>query len=150
MNNKQLRQYVIRPVLMQLGMYSPEAENLIAGTIAQESAMGEYIHQINGPALGICQVEPSTHDDIWENFIAYRPELQDILFDITPITDSEEMIHNLNYAVAMCRIHYYRVPDAIPCDIVGQAEYWKKWYNTEQGRGTTEEYIYSYARYAEN
>ena len=148
MNNNQLRVFVIKPVLVSLDMYSQEAEDLVAGTIAQESRMGHYIHQVGGPALGICQMEPATHKDIWENFISYRKDLSERLNGICFDMSESDMIWNLKYAVTMCRIHYYRKPGAIPLDVEGQAEYWKRHYNTEQGKGTVEEYIDNYERYA--
>lgn len=58
MDKRQLRN-LIRRVLIGIGGYSEEAENLLMGTAAQESALGEYIRQLgNGPALGIFQMEP--------------------------------------------------------------------------------------------
>ena len=56
----QFREEVVRPVLQDLKMYSPVAENLIMGTAAQESGF-TYIKQLGGgPALGMFQVEPAT------------------------------------------------------------------------------------------
>jgi len=149
MNNQQLREYIIRPTLIELDMYSQDAENLIAGTIAQESQMGEFIKQIGGgPALGICQMEPATHNDIIDNYLSYRPELMERLEGIGKFCDANEMIYNLRYAVAMCRIHYYRQKGAIPSSVEGQAAYWKSGYNTEQGKGAIMDYIYNYGVYA--
>ena len=42
---------------------------------------------------------------------------------------------------AICRIHYWRKPGAIPAEIEGQAAYWKRHYNTPLGRGTVEKYL---------
>jgi hypothetical protein len=47
----------------------------------------------------------------------------------------------------MARVHYLRRPEPIPTDLTGQAEYWKKWYNTYLGAGTVEEYIENYKKY---
>ena len=56
---------------LQTVLVSQEAENLLMGTAAQESALGEYIRQLgNGPALGIFQMEPETFDDIVRNYLA--------------------------------------------------------------------------------
>lgn len=46
------------------------------------------------------------------------------------------------------RMHYFRVPAHIPYDITGQAEYWKRYYNTVAGAGTVEQYMHSWARFA--
>lgn len=112
--------------------------------------MGEFIKQLGGgPALGICQMEPATHDDLLENYIAYRPELEEKLSNIGKFCDSSEMVYNLRYAVAMCRIHYYRQYGAIPKTIEGQAAYYKKHYNTHLGKATEHEYIRNYQHYAQ-
>jgi len=60
----QLHECIVRPALLSLGRsYSqPAARALIMGTIAQESLCGRYIKQRGGPALGIVQMEPETHN----------------------------------------------------------------------------------------
>ena len=51
MDAKQLLELVIRPRLKKLGLYSEAAEQLVIGTIWQESR-GEYIKQLGAsPAL---------------------------------------------------------------------------------------------------
>lgn len=138
----QFTEYVIEPTLEDLGLMSTAASELVLGTALQESHL-TYIKQLgNGPALGVCQMEPNTHDDIWKNYLTYRDVLADAVLDIGG-PDSRELIWNLRYSVAMCRVHYRRVSDPLPQagDLEGQAQYWKTYYNTELGRGTTEEYI---------
>jgi hypothetical protein len=146
-----LLKYVIRPVLKDLDLWSVEAEQLVLGTACQESKCGEYLVQLGGgPALGIYQMEPATHDDIWKNFLNYKVDLIDRLaaFYINGI--SKELIGNLYYATAMCRIHYLRVPEKIPVGLHPQAAYWKKYYNTPLGAGTVNEYINSWERFVGN
>lgn len=150
---RQLRAFVIDPVLNRIGLYSLAASDLVLGTIAQESACGQYIKQIGGgPALGICQMEPATHDDIWKNFLRYKDDLRDAVARESACGiggDARELVGNLNYAVAMCRVHYARKPGLIPADRLGQARYWKQWYNTEKGAGSVDEYMRNWARYVE-
>jgi len=97
----------------------------------------------NGPALGLFQMEPATHDDIWNNFLVYRIELGKKVDALAVDTDSIAMVFNLIYAAAMCRVHYYRVPEALPDagDYEAQAKYHKKFYNTELGSSTVEQYL---------
>lgn len=152
MNVTQLVDSVIVPVLHHIKLYSDEAVELIAGTIAQESDMGEYLRQIRGPALGICQMEPATHKDIYDNFLKYRPCLREKLEQLCSDYNgaaAEEMVGNLYYSVAMCRVHYFRVPKKLPKvgDLKGQAAYWKRWYNTPLGHGTEGQYIKSFERH---
>ncbi len=44
-------------------------------------------------------------------------------------------------ACLFSRLHYLRQPGAVPDTLAGQAEYWKKYYNTICGKGTVERYI---------
>lgn len=142
--------YVIRPVLKDLDLWSEEAERLVLGTACQESECGRWLHQRGGgPALGIYQMEPATHNDIWQNFLLHRPELRDRVNALASAGVSERLNleGNLLYATAMCRVHYLRVPEAIPPDLGRQAVYWKRYYNTEQGAGSVADYIANWARF---
>lgn len=155
MDSAQLREHVIGPVLDHLHLWSRSAENLLLGTAAVESAMGKYIHQINGPAIGIWQMEPTTHNDIWSHFLDGRPEVAVGVKSLAGYrwmgrrVRPEEMAGNLFYACAMTRIHYLRVPEALPDenDVDGMAMYWKQHYNTAAGAGTPEGFVSSYIRY---
>lgn len=40
------------------------------------------------------------------------------------------------FSGVFARIRLYLVPAAIPNDIDGQAAYWKKYYNSAEGKGT--------------
>lgn len=85
MNKKQLRD-LIKRVLVALDLHSESAENLLIGTAAQESALGEYIRQLgNGPALGIFQMEPATFKDIVQNYLQYKPELAKLIMSVSGV-----------------------------------------------------------------
>ena len=145
---KHLRDYVVRPTLKRLGLWSMSAENLLIGTIFQESKGGYYLHQLgNGPALGVYQIEPATHDDTWVNYISYRKRLKTKLNKVmTSGPRNSQLVTNLAYATAIARIIYYRKPSALPDanDVQALGEYWKKYYNTEQGKGTVEEFVHNF------
>ena len=144
----QLREYVIRPVLRRLGLYSEAAEELLMLTAATESLCGKYLHQVGGPALGIFQMEPFTHDDIHRNFLKYKPEVAEKVQEFG--SEAKDMPGNLYYATAMARIHYLRVPEALPSamDVNGLANYWKDYYNTNLGSGTATKAMGNYQKYA--
>jgi hypothetical protein len=148
-NIKHLKEYVIRPTLSKLDLWSKSAESLLIGTIAQESQAGYFLKQIKGPALGIYQIEPATHDDVWNNYLMFREELAAKVKKIANTTGSEELIHNLAYGTAIARIIYLRAPQALPFhkNIGEMAQYWKKYYNTEFGKGTVSAFIYNYSKY---
>jgi hypothetical protein len=153
-NPRQFLIYVVRPTLAHLNLHSSSAEHLIMGTIAHESKMGEYLNQIQGPALGVAQMEPATHDDIWYSYLAFRPNLREKVMDFVPpwamkwdeIPDAHLLRSSLDYSVAMARVHYYRVvhplPSTKPDDL---AAYWKLFYNTKYGKGTEAQFKEAYA-----
>lgn len=131
-----------------MGLNSKSAANLLLLTCAVESNLGHHLKQVNGPALGIYQMEPKTASDIYENFLDFRPELKESVdrFKADNITVDDNLTGNLFYATAMARVHYYRVPEELPHheDIAGLASYWKSYYNTPKGKGTVEQAILKY------
>ena len=153
MDIKQLRTEIIKPILNYLGLYSKEAEELLLGTACQESQVGHYIRQIgcNGitGAFGIYQMEIRTANDIWNNFLIYKKDLAEKVesLKIKSLTTQDNLKYNLAYATAMCRIHYLRVKEEIPVNRFGQAQYWKKYYNTASGKGTIEEYLQNWNKF---
>ncbi|EPZ5422315.1 hypothetical protein ACXOL9_004754 [Vibrio parahaemolyticus] len=177
MDYEQLLEYVVIPVLRNTGFHSLSAEQQLMGTIAVESG-GEFIAQLNnGPARGLFQMEPNTHFDIYKNYLRFKADrlemaasylneceysdLSYALDDINHGGDDENLkiactdisngslIHNLAYQVIMCRIHYLRVPDALPPagDIDAMAAYWKEHYNTEKGKGKVEDFVAKFPRH---
>jgi len=148
---------VINPVLRSMDAWDTRAERLVLGTAVQESECGYYLHQLgDGPALGIYQMEPATHDDCWKNYLQYQPKLAAKVKGWTKVAwaglnpgvvpDAKEMLWNLAYATAMCRVKYLRVAEEIPDTLPEQAAYYKKYYNTPQGAGTETEYIHAWQR----
>jgi hypothetical protein len=130
---------LIQRTLSELGIPSRSATELLIGTCAQESQMGTYLRQINGPALGCMQVEPSTFQWLWMKYYLRFPVLLGIEF--------EQMEYDLRSSIIMARLKYLSCPGAIPATLEGQAGYWKRWYNSPLGAGTVEEYISNYRKY---
>jgi hypothetical protein len=149
----QLREYIIRPTLKKISLWSKEAEELLLGTAAVESRLGYWIDQTvvgPGPAYGIFQMERPTHDDVVNNFLAVKmPQLSTTILKITGTpAHSHTWLHgNLYYATAMARIMYLRFKDPIPDTLHGQAEYWKQHWNTRLGSGTIDGYLSAYNNY---
>ena len=140
LNYRQFTDYIIVPSLNMLQLMSPAAVQLLLGTAVVESRL-EYVKQIRGPALGVFQMEPATHDDIYENVLRYKPVLEGRLLMLAGDGRAEEMVYNLQYAAAMCRIQYYRYNKYMPekDDYVGMAGFHKKYYNTVAGATKVEE-----------
>ena len=132
-------------------MWSEGAEELILGTAAVESEFGYYLKQMRGPARGIYQMEPATETDIWNNYIMFRPQLMQILASMGHpfMPDDDSMIFNLEYATAMCRLHYRRVPTPLPRagELANMERYHKQHYNTELGATRPGQFIEKYQRF---
>lgn len=147
---RELQMHVVRPVLQAIGLWSEAAEYLLLGTAAQESNLGHYLAQSHGPALGIYQIEPATHADIWQNCLQYKPDLAEkvhaLLSPFNTQDKDQALITNLAYSTAIARVIYYRIPKPLPAayDLSGLAGYWKQYYNTPSGRGTVEEFMANY------
>ena len=146
---KQLRA-LISDVLKSIDLYSKAAVELLMLTSAVEAHCGSYIEQVGGPALGIFQMEPATHDDIWNNYLIFHNDLFNKVIILRNGNAKLSQRANLSYQIAMARVHYLRVNEKLPSyrDIPGMARYWKKYYNTELGRGTTSDAREKYKRYA--
>ena len=147
---QQFKHLVVEPSLIHLAVVLPGADNssavnLLMGTCWHESLGGTYLAQVGGgPALGVYQMEPATHDDLWENYIDGRPALASLI----GLADTWRLISDLQYATMMARLVYYRQsfdwPD--PADIYGLGKLWKTHYNTIHGAGTVDQFVRHYPK----
>lgn len=139
LDSAQLRSYIIVPALNDLLLMSEEAVELLLFTCANESDGGSFIKQVNGPALGIYQMEPNTYNDIWQNYIYGKNDLRQLMlahFNCPTMPDEYRMIYDARFATAMARIHYARVKEPLPKlhDLDALWNYYKKYYNTAAGK----------------
>jgi len=137
---------VIRPTLKRIDAWSNAAEELLLGTALVESDL-TYRRQLGGgPALGLFQMEPATHQDIWINFLKYHPALAQAITGLKSSPTAKalaELETNDKYACAMARAQYLRKRPPIPAagDTKAMAEYWKQHYNTTLGSGSPGSYV---------
>src|ERR1043166_5338472 len=111
-NPKHFRLYVVRPTLHNIDLWSVAAEELLMFTAAHESHMGEFLQQENGPAIGVFQVEPATHNWIWQDFLL-RTSATGVLRDklkwvspAWPFPRPVELYWNLALGVVDARLKY--------------------------------------------
>jgi len=144
----QIKAFVINPTLEKLGMYSPEASELVFNTGLVESDY-KYIAQIGGPARSFWQVEPTTMRDIFENYLFYRSDVLKAVNSIGSVDKDFQLATNMAFGAAMCRLKYRRSSMPLPAvgDIPGQAHIWKQAYNTPLGAGTEEKFIETVEKY---
>lgn len=139
--NKDIFRSLIQTTLTPYKLWSPEAEELLMGTCAQESGFGQYRHQIGGPAHGIMQVESATFEWLQTHFGKANPEITQFHF--------EQLISDDRASIIMARLKYRSVPFHLPAatDLKAQAHYWNMYYNCNPRYGTDEEYIQHYLEY---
>jgi hypothetical protein len=96
-------------------------------------------------------MEPPTFNDLWNRLVDNKPIQLLIashnLYNLKPTP--QMMMYHLDLAVIMCRLKYQDSPGALPdaSDVPAMAAYWKKYYNTPEGKGTEQEFIDNYNRY---
>lgn len=182
LDKAQLRE-IVTDVLMYLDPdvpFSDAARELVILTIATESHGGTYLRQVRGPANGITQMEPRTESDLWDWIDSRQPKSliqkiskmhgDHIIFaraGTREVTELSPMKYNLAYQIAMCRMHYFRVKEALPevnminwsspeQDVLVRpdkeslnrmAAYWKKYYNSRLGKGVPETAVKNYFKY---
>ena len=142
--NKSIKK-IIKLSLQHLGLDSEDARNLIYRTGKAESGYKTLQQYGGGPALGFFQMEPNTALDIWNNYVMYRPKYRDKLYSLGFDDGTLEfcLLSNIGLQAAFCRLHYRRVPSALPAadNLEGQARYWKKYYNSDLGKGTIKHFM---------
>lgn len=150
MNPQQLHDLIIKPTLEYMGgnYYSKESAFLILCTAAIESDCGYYIKQINGPALGIWQMEPATHSDVCGNCDAlkssrFKKHIEKLAIKKSPLNFDKNLTLSPMYACAMARLKYSMDPNPLPkltgdnnADSRAFFSYYKRVYNTELGAST--------------
>ena len=150
---KSFRENVVDPVLQHIKLYSPAASNLMVGTAVQESGL-KYLKQINGPALGVYQIEPATLADVISRYLL-REDKKELAYLVWGLAGNahhaEQLIWNMGYATAIARVKYFMATEKLPEaeDIDGLAHYWKTWYNTPLGAGTTQQFKDNYLKYVQ-
>ena len=151
MDEKQLKDLIDR-VLEKLDLYSKEAADLVLKTMKVESNL-KYIRQLSdGIARGMGQCEPWVAVDCVTNYLSYRKPLMKKVAEaccvkLSYFTDPQEkdwawlLETNLSIMNSMVRLHYRRVPKPLPRTLDEQWLYYKKYYNTEQGKATHEHWL---------
>lgn len=153
-----LHDYIIEPVLARMGdkFNTKAARQLLLATAAQESHCGSFFKQVKGPALGIYQFEEWVVKDLYTNYLNYRPETLELVDEFQSPAGKAELglssvLGNTFYATAIARMQYFRQPEKMPefNDFDGMWEYYKKYWNTELGKATEQEFRYNWNRYVE-
>ena len=139
-NAGQFAAQIVMPTLLTLEQvgkvpYSTVAYHLVMGTIAQESLLGTWLVQEDGPALGFGEIEPPSLDGLIASLDA--SETAALAMFAMPTTPEHNVVGSLPYGVAITRLFYWKKPNALPADTVTDLfNYYKLLYNTPAGAAT--------------
>lgn len=150
MNKEQLESLVVVPTLKEIpNGYSEKAVLAIMMIIAHESKRGEYIKQINGPALGLIQMEPSTHDDVWANSdsIWKNASLLGFAKRGENLPDATLLTYDLRYNVFMARQRLFMDVNPLPDKPLEMSSYLKSYWNSSLGKADDLDYYNDYMRW---
>lgn len=121
------------------------AVTLIMMIIAHESNGGTYLKQVRGPALGIIQMEPLTHDDVWNRLTG----IEESAAFLGLYRSQQELISNLRYNIFMARAFIMLDREPLP-DYEDASAYLKRYYNTHLGAAKPDSYVKDYERWKRN
>jgi len=141
----------IKTVLAPVNLYSPEAEELLVATCAQESLMGTYRTQApHGPARGIFQEEGNDFNDLVAWLAARHQPLLAWAQSLSTNFCVDDLVNNDQLAIAICRLHYFRCTGLLPAKTDLKALWWyhKVHYNSVGGAATQEEFDQHYKMFA--
>lgn len=131
------KEAVIVPTLIELGVNSAAACNLLLGTAIQESGLGFSI-PICHRGHGMYQISSQVHQDVWDNYLSYDPDLASCVRGLASqrhfLTDPHrELTTNLSYATAIAWYTYihYGLPPSLSDSIDELAENWAKYFPSQ-------------------
>lgn len=126
--------------LREMNLYSDRASMAIMMIIAHESNKGRHWRQINGPALGLIQMEPATHDDTWMHCDTIKTRA----YRIGIVNDVTQLEYDLRYNVFMARCRLLMDVKPLPATEETMAEYLKSYWNSDMGKATAQKYLQDY------
>lgn len=142
----------IEDALRKVNLYSEGLTVLLMGTAATESEFGLVNKQNNGgPARGIFQMEPVTHDGIWSAYLKFRPDLARAIEAEIPagMTRLQALEESVPYQAIMAGVLYQWRAKSFPAsgDVAGLASTWKRYWNTPKGKGTEAKFVEKFNEY---
>jgi hypothetical protein len=124
---------VIRPTLCCLNIKSSSAIKLLLGTALSETDMKS--HTASG-GIGIYGITSSQHRQVWDQYLAYRPELASKIRSLASRqrflqNPDEELGENLAYATAIAWIIYEMAEEALPDQAMDDtlASFWQHYFH---------------------
>ena len=126
---------------------SHSAVELLVMIAAHESQHGRYVQQVNGPALGLYQMEPIGFQEV-QRYIKLRADrftgIQWVLSMPFQLLNYDQRL-----ATIAARVFLMAEPEALPDsgDVEALGAYAKKHWNTEAGKATADRYVNAYLKF---
>ena len=145
-----LRDYVVRPTLEKLGVWTPAMETLLLGTAAQASDIGSHVKSAQG--FGIYAIDTETHKDVWDKFLAFDADRASFVRGLASQREflkapDFELITNLAYATAIAWGIYASRDAQLPQDASDLNAIAESWYQLYPGNAESKsktDFIESY------
>lgn len=126
--------------LFRMYAHSVSASMAIMMIIAHESQKGRYWQQVNGPAKGLIQMEPATHDDTWK----HCDSIQQRAAQLGITQDVHKLEHDIRYNIFMARCRLLMDVNPLPATEEAMAEYLKSYWNSDGGKASASKYLNEY------
>ena len=132
----QLKHWIIRNTLQLLDDYSPSIENLLLGTLLQESQLTNQWGRCN--RFGLYQISSHAHRRVWDEYLINHPALASTIRGLAGQhsflhSPDRELIGNLPYATAIAWMIYRpHVDIRNPLSINQMATIWKRHFHPDR------------------
>ena len=124
------------------------AKKLLLETAAAETGLGEAVDTSWWTGIGLMQFDKIGFDDVKLRTSAHvRQKVRECFGIDISRAEHTDLRWSPLLSLVFARLKYRLVPTPIPSTLQGRANYWKKWYNSELGKGTPEHYIDSSIKY---
>jgi len=139
--------YVLKPTLNDMKMFSIEAVYLMYATAYTESRL-THLKQLNGPALGIFQIEPATYLDV-KRYLDTRENIKARVLRAIDNVDipcsSLHLVTDLKLSTIFARLKYWMSPQPLPDKYqnIDMYHYYKTIYNCNPHVDSKEVFLYA-------
>lgn len=136
---------VVTETLKEMDRFKPECVELLCMIAAHESMLGKYRKQIKGPALSLFQIEPRTHNSIWD----HCDSIDKLAKKLGIKRRLESLADDDRYAVFVARCYLLMDKSPLPKTVCEMGEYAKTYWNSNDGKASPEAYIDAYIKWRE-
>lgn len=149
---KELRELIIKPCLQLLNEDSETVENLLLGTAAQESLLGQHCFCQKTNGLGIYRITAEKHRELWDKYLVQFPDLASLQRGLASQQQflknpHAELITNLSYSTGMAWMIYRRagIDTGKPLEFPALATLWVNHFDNGTGAArNTDDFIQTY------